>query len=324
MTSDTSCDDAPRLGSRLDNGHRARSAPADRDLARVNRELRKKVEFLEALGQLIIRDSGSLELMLEGVVRMLPAAWQYPEICGARALFRTLCYATPDWRCSPWLRSSNILVHGKPEGRLEVAYREPRPQADDGPFTWDEQTLLNVMTALLGKMAERSDASQQLVELVAQIEEERAAMKQANAALRGVLDHIEEERNAVRRSITANVDKMVMPIVQSLQALVSPQEQPIVSLLRRSLEEITSPFADNLSRQFASLTSLEIGICRMIRDNLTTKEIAKIRGVSPSTVARQREQIRRKLGISGSDANLANYLRTFLATAEVRPIGVKS
>ncbi len=50
----------------------------------------------------------------------------------------------------------------------------------------------------------------------------------------------------------------------------------------------------------------------MICDHLTTKEIARIRHVSPSTVARQREQIRKKLGIAGSDTNLATHLRQFL------------
>ena len=53
-------------------------------------------------------------------------------------------------------------------------------------------------------------------------------------------------------------------------------------------------------------------IRQMIRDGLTTKEIARMRQVSPATVARQRERIRHKLALIGTDANLATYLRPFL------------
>jgi DNA-binding CsgD family transcriptional regulator len=47
----------------------------------------------------------------------------------------------------------------------------------------------------------------------------------------------------------------------------------------------------------------------MIRNGLTSKEIAQMRGVSPATVSRHRERIRRKLGLTGSDTNLAGYLQ---------------
>ena len=101
-------------------------------------------------------------------------------------------------------------------------------------------------------------------------------------------------------------------MLRVLEQEVPVDQKKYVALLRDNLEGITSPFADKLSRAFMSLTAVEIRICQMIRDGLTTKEIAEMRHVSPATVARQRERIRHKLGLTGTDANLATYLRTFL------------
>jgi DNA-binding CsgD family transcriptional regulator len=254
--------------------------------------------------------------MLEGLVRILPAAWQHPEICCARAILRGQVFATPNYRESPWMMEGEICVQGVPVCKLQVAYLAACPEADNGPFTHEERALLSFVAALLSKTVERLEAIQRLRETVEQLNLERGALQQANGALCAVLGRIEEERKATHRTIAASADKLVMPVIHALEAQVPPQIKPMVALLKTRLEEIASPFADNLSRTFASLTPLEISLCRMIRDNLTTKEIARIRHVSPSTVARQREQIRRKLGIVNSDANLATYLRTFLPEGE--------
>jgi DNA-binding CsgD family transcriptional regulator len=47
----------------------------------------------------------------------------------------------------------------------------------------------------------------------------------------------------------------------------------------------------------------------MIRNGLSTKEIAQLRCISAATVRRHRENIRRKLGLRNRKANLATYLQ---------------
>jgi len=281
----------------------------------TDRQWTRHCEFLESLGQLLVRDGHCLEQMLTGLVRLLPSAWQYPEVCAARVSVRDQVFVTPDFAESPWMLEDAICVQGAPVGKLQVVYLTARPKAAKGPFTHEERALLSFIVSLLSKTVQRLEAVERLHETVAQLNLERAALQQANAALCGILDRIEEERKATRRTISASADKLVMPVVHAIEAQVPPQLRPIVNLLKSRLEELTSPFADTLSRAFASLTPLEVSLCRMIRDNLTTKEIARIRHVSPSTVARQREQIRRKLGIACSDTTLATYLRTFLTAA---------
>jgi hypothetical protein len=58
---------------------------------------------------------------------------------------------------------------------------------------------------------------------------------------------------------------------------------------------------------------VEIALGTMIRNGLSTKEIAQLRCIAPATVRRHRENIRRKLGLRNRKANLATYLQASIA-----------
>ncbi|UCG39353.1 MAG: helix-turn-helix transcriptional regulator, partial [bacterium] len=138
---------------------------------------------------------------------------------------------------------------------------------------------------------------------------ERQALQETNTALRTLTARIEEEKREVFRDIRDNVEKVLMPILHELYMVVPKSQRKFVELLRDNMDEITSPFVSRLSNQFQSLTPTEIQICNMIKSGLRTKEIAELRGISPSTVHRHRERIRHKLAITNSDVNLATFLR---------------
>ena len=61
------------------------------------------------------------------------------------------------------------------------------------------------------------------------------------------------------------------------------------------------------------LTPVEIVVSTMVRNGLSTKEIAHLRCISPATVRRHRENIRRKLGLRNEKINLATYLQASFA-----------
>ncbi|MFK7825461.1 MAG: helix-turn-helix transcriptional regulator [Oligoflexales bacterium] len=56
------------------------------------------------------------------------------------------------------------------------------------------------------------------------------------------------------------------------------------------------------------LSPKEIQICNMIKNGLTVKEIAQMFHLSPRTVDKHRENIRKKLGLKSKKINLATYL----------------
>lgn len=149
-----------------------------------------------------------------------------------------------------------------------------------------------------------------LQESEALLENDRKALKEKNIALKELLNQIESEKNSIQHQFTDNVEKILLPIVDKLRRKASSIEKKYLDLLEKYLCETTSPFIGNLSHKFSKLTHREIEICTMIKNGLTSKEIAALLNISTLTVHRYREFIRRKLGITNKSVNLTAFLNT--------------
>lgn len=270
----------------------------------------KELNCLYGMAKLAERHSDSIEDFLQSLVNILPPSWQYPEITCARIMFDEKIYKSSGFKVSRWRQSARILVYNESMGEVEVFYLEEQPPDYEGPFLKEERLLLNAIAEQVGKTAVRIFAEKELKELNRQLNVERKALQEANAAMRTVLTRIEEEKTNINRNIHANVEKILMPIMHALSLELPIGQRKYVEILRTNLEELTSPFVSNLSRKFFSLTPTEIKICKLIRNGLRTKEIAQIQGVSTATINRHREHIRGKLGIVNRDVNLTTYLQS--------------
>ncbi|MBW1691361.1 MAG: LuxR family transcriptional regulator [Deltaproteobacteria bacterium] len=281
----------------------------------------KELNCMYAMAILAERYSDSIEDFLRNLVSILPPSWQYPEITCARITFDGATYKSPQFRVSKWRQSSRILIYNEPMGEVEVFYLEERPPEDEGPFLKEERLLLDTVAEQIGKTAVRISAEQELRELNKQLTVERKALQEANAALKAVLQRIEEEKTNIKKNVQANVEKILMPILHALSMELPRSQRTYVEILRTNLEEIVSPFVNQLSRRFLSLTPTEIKICRLIRSGMRTKEIAGIQGVSTATINRHREHIRRKLDIINRNVNLATYLQSSMWEEERTVVG---
>jgi DNA-binding CsgD family transcriptional regulator len=269
----------------------------------------KELNCLYGIAQLVERHPASLEDILAGAVLALPPAWQYPEITCARIVFLGKRYESRGYVQSAWRQFTPIRVSGETVGEVSVCYREERPLSFEGPFLREERTLINAVAEYLGAIVRRIAAERELHDTNRQLTVERETLKEANAALRTVLARIDEEKRELRREINANVEKILLPILNAVSLALPPSKRSYADLMRRSLLDITAPFTHRLSIAFDALTPTEVSVCHMIRSGLRTKEIAGLRGVSAATVNRHREHIRRKLGLTNRTANLITYLQ---------------
>ncbi len=274
------------------------------------RERVKELNCLYGIAQLAERHSGSVEDLLRDLVNFLPFSWQFPEITCARIVLKRKTYKSKGFKVTKWRQSSQIFMYNEPVGELAIFYLEERPPEDEGPFLREERVLLDALAERIGTTAMRISAENELQELNKQLIIERKALQEANAALRAVLARIEEEKQEVYLDIQANVDKILMPILNELSLHLPQIHRQYAEMLKTNLEEITSPFVNHMSKIYLSLTSTEVNICNMIKSGLQTKEIAQIRGVSVGTINRHREHVRRKLKITNSDTNLMTYLQS--------------
>jgi len=99
-------------------------------------------------------------------------------------------------------------------------------------------------------------------------------------------------------------------MVARLRTSGSRLDEAYLDLLEENLRELTSSFGASLTRRSLSLTPRETDICGMIRNGLSSKEIAQLLRISVSVVENYRHSIRKKLGLANKRANLATYLRS--------------
>jgi diguanylate cyclase (GGDEF)-like protein/PAS domain S-box-containing protein len=127
-------------------------------LQQVEAQLRERVKELEALyaaSRLLADDRRSVDDVLRGVVGLMPAAWQHPEVAVARIELADREVATPGFRATPWMQSEEVRRGGERFGRLEVAYLRPCPAAAEGPFLREERSLLQALAQRIAEFLAR-------------------------------------------------------------------------------------------------------------------------------------------------------------------------
>jgi PAS domain S-box-containing protein len=157
---------------------------------------------------------------------------------------------------------------------------------------------------------ERIHAEEAIRRAEEQLQVEQRAVTDKAIALREVMGQMDYEKAQLASYFQSNVDRIVMPLLRRLESKVGPTARTYLSQLDTSLANIMSPFVNHLESAFSSLSPREVQICSMIKDGLTSKEIAATFDVSVETVRHQRKDVRRKLGIGGDKANLRSFLET--------------
>ena len=187
-------------------------------------------------------------------------------------------------------------------------YHAPLP----GGTYWLETTLSPMRDA-----AGNVSAVMGLIRDITEQKEAEQALENKNIALYELLAAVEEQKHRIERQVQASVDRIVMPLLNDLSRGLPPGQEKQLEAVRAALREIASPFAERLSRQVEVLSPAEVRICEYIHSGMSTKDIAHALHVSPATVNKHREHIRRKLGLVGKDVNLTTHLAG-LATDELQ------
>lgn len=274
----------------------------------------KELNCLYEMARLAECHHNSMREFLRSLVDFIPRSWQHEEVACARIIFQGETFDSKKFSWTEWRQSAPIYLGDDPVGDVTIIYIEERPTADEGPFLKEERDLLEEIAQRIGELAVRVMAEQELQENNRQLLIERKALQEANAALRVVLSNIENEKKRIYENMQLNIDKVIMPILHALTPVVTNNKLKYIEILKTNLEEITSPFVSRSLNHYHCLTPSEVNICNMIRNGLRTKEIARLRGVSSSTVNRHREHIRRKMNIKNQKINLTTYLQSLLVS----------
>lgn len=124
------------------------------------RERVKELTCMYGTATIAARPDIPLARVLQETVGLLPPGWLYPELAVARITCDDAEYVTPGFRDGLQSLSADIVVDGVKRGAVEVAYRRPVPEQDDGPFLKEEKNLIEAMAHEVALIIERKEAEE--------------------------------------------------------------------------------------------------------------------------------------------------------------------
>jgi two-component system NtrC family sensor kinase len=125
----------------------------------------KELTCLYGIAQITSQLHMALEDVIQGIVELLPPAWQYPEIACARITLDGTPYTTEGFRECRQNQTAEIIVDGMPRGVVEVVYKEERPDLDEGPFLKEERNLINAVAKQVALVIERKQVEKEKLKL---------------------------------------------------------------------------------------------------------------------------------------------------------------
>ncbi len=244
----------------------------------------------------------------KGIARALCAAMMHPAAAGCAVRF----FHESDGQ--EILERRGRLA---PEGRAGVPRIEsPLPDTADGwtgtirieyaaggpEFLPQERSLLESVLVVAASILRTASLFRELRVMADDLSSK-------NAALREILSHIEDERRRALDSMRAWIDSELLPLAERvLDPGIGPEKRnAYADLVVAEARRFSSGFGPRPNEP-PSLSPREREVAAQVRNGRTSKEIASLLGISIATVERHRHNIRSKLKLSGSDANLAGFL----------------
>jgi len=142
-----------------------------------------------------------------------------------------------------------------------------------------------------------------------ELEAKSYRLKEVNFALKALLRQRDEDRKELEEAFLTNIENLVLPYVRRLKnSPLSNSQTSLLEILESHLKELTSRFGKSLALEYRVLTPTEMRVAALVRDGKTSKEIADLLCVSEKTASFHRNNIRTKLGLRGTGANLRSHL----------------
>lgn len=183
----------------------------------------------------------------------------------------------------------------------------------DAEVSWSRFKIAEVPheLAIIRDITKRKAMISALQERKIQLDEKRRYLEKVNRALKSSLDHREVEKRAVEESMLVNLKRFVFPYLSELERCkINSDGKAYVEIIKTNLNDIISRFSKTIFAKYMHFTPTEVRVADFVRDSKSTKEIADLLNLSPSSVKWHRKNIRKKLGLNNKKVNLYTYLNS--------------
>jgi PAS domain S-box-containing protein len=147
-------------------------------------------------------------------------------------------------------------------------------------------------------------------ERTTELESKTKTLEEVNIALKVLLKHQEEDRQELEDRFVMNIKQLIIPFVEKMRNTGLDQRQiAYMSIMETYLNDISSKIIKRM-HQF-NFTPTEVEVATLIKEGRSTKDIAMVIGIAPSSVNTHRGNIRKKLDITNKKVNLRSHLQSF-------------
>lgn len=247
-----------------------------RELAHKLSERVKELNCLYGISKLIEERNSSFDEILQGVVNLIPPAWQYPEITCACIRLKNSRFKTANFRETSWKQAETIMVDGEKFGTIEVYYLAEKPESDEGPFLKEERNLIHVIAERLGHIIERKIAGDSLQSLY---EEEKKLRKRLQTEMQRRVDFTRNLIHELKTPLTS--------LVATSQLLVDEERNKKLG----KLAEYVWESANNLNNRIDELHDVVKGEIGKLELDLKPLDIGKtLRSIVEETQALAKQE----------------------------------
>ena len=290
------------------------------DLAKINEELRSEIaERMQAEEKWLLFMKSAIESfslydsdlnMVEindAGLGLFPAGTKKADIIG-----KNLSEIVPDlYGTERFRRLKEVIETGKPFSEDDVV--PPTRFGEDLCFNIKAfkvgQGLGIITTDNSARKRTEKELERHRNHLEELVKERTVNLEEANTALEVLLKKRERDKTDLEENMLFNVKELILPYLEKLsRGPLDDNQKVLMEIAKSNLDEIISPFIRGLSNRYLRLTPTEIQLANLIKQGKTTKEIAEMLCLAPSTIDFHRDNIRNKLGIKKKKINLKTYL----------------
>jgi len=181
---------------------------------------------------------------------------------------------------------------------------------------WQTERMLRASSVKLErKVHELEQKSRELLDNKLELENVNNMLLETNNALSVLARNLEKNRKESEKRILQKTKTLINPIIDKLyNARRLEKYKKDLDLLTDFIGNLTSDLdKDKIS---ASLSASEMRIASLIKNGMSSNEIARHLNVSLYTVKTHRKNIRKKLDLKDSGINLRSYLESQNSTSE--------
>lgn len=157
----------------------------------------------------------------------------------------------------------------------------------------------------------RNHLKEQVGKMASQLKELRDDFEDVNTTLRVLLNNRDKDKSAAQDAMVREMSQEVAPFLLKLKKSIRDHKQArLLDVIENNLQQLASSYGNTnaCTLLFWQLTPVEIQVASMIKQGLSTKDIATALSLSPETINVHRKHIRKKLGLSSKADNLRSHL----------------